>query len=285
MLNYVIEGSIEAPGVLVATSMLDWQYDDEIDVTRGDYLISVPSGRLRQDEQTRWRFPDVGERYRARMFGLVSPDMPIRCSRPRGPVRILSCRIDKAHFERTTGIADCNPRQLRSILHVEDPAFRTLFGQMADEVSRPGFAAGEYIASLSSLLLIDIARRLRAAAEEPKGEGALAGWQLRRIEEAVRDGDPADRLTIDALAGLCRVSSRHLMRGFKAATGTTLHKYIEQVRLERTRAMLEADELPLKAIAGAMGFASPSHLSVAFRKGTGLTPSEYRARLREGRFQ
>ncbi|RYD84646.1 MAG: AraC family transcriptional regulator [Sphingomonadales bacterium] len=105
------------------------------------------------------------------------------------------------------------------------------------------------------------------------------------MEEAVREAAPGSRLTVEAIAGLCGLSGRHLMRSFKAATGMTLHKYIERIRLERTKALLEAGDLPLKTIAGRMGFANASHLSAAFRKSTGLAPSAWRSRMNSGRIQ
>ncbi len=285
MVDFVVEGAVTLPGITVARALIDWTFQDEIDVTRSDYLISVPSARLREDEQTRWHFPDHRRPHRAKMFGLVSPGISLRCSRPQGRVRVLSCRIEKETFEARTGIDHCNPDQLISILRVDDPRFRSMFAAMADELARPGFASEEYISSLSSLMLIELARRLRNAEEAGDGGGSLTGWQLRRIQDAVVEAPGASRLTVEALAALCGLSGRHLMRGFKAATGMTLHKYIEQVRLERTKQRLREDGLPLKAIAAEMGFASASHLSAAFRKSTGLTPSAYRMGARAGLYQ
>ena len=281
MLDYIVEGVVRVPGVTVESQLIDWTFTDEIDVTRDDYLISVPAPRLRQEEQTRWRFPDKGRPYRARMFGLVSPGMPIRCSRRPGRVRVLGCRIDRQHFERSTGIERIAPEQLIAILQLDDPRFRAIFSAMGREIADPGFAAEEYIGSLSSLMLIEIARRLHAEAEGAPG-GSLAGWQLRRIEEAVRSAAPDTRLTIESVASLCGLSGRHLMRGFKAATGMTLHRYIEDIRLDRAKALLRDHDLPLKVIAGTLGFASPSHLSAAFRKSTGITPTAYRTGAQAG---
>lgn len=285
MLNYAVEGSVATPGVIVENQLIDWRFDEEIDVTRSDYLISVPSARLRGDEQTRWRFPDIGHRYRARMFGMVPPGIPIKCSRRPGQVRVLSCRIDRDHFARSTGIEACHPDQLIAILNVDHPVFRTLFAQMASEVTHPGFAAPEYVSSLSTLMLIEIARRLKAADGDGGIDGALADWQLRKLREAIHDAPPVSRLTVQGLAAHVGLSSRHLMRGFKAATGLTLHTYIEQVRLERTKGLLQTDAMPLKAIADAMGFANASHLSAAFRKSTGMSPSAWRAAARAGLFR
>lgn len=285
MLDYVIEGSLRTAGVLVERQLIDWDFDHEIDVTRDDYLLSVPAPNLRGEDQTSWRFPERAHRFRARVFGMVPPGVPILCGRRPGKVRAMACRFERDHFESKTGISRCDPDQLIGLLAIDHPVFRSLFAAIGREVDRPGLAAAEYLSSLSALVLIELARRLKADHGARVGEGGLLDWQLRKLREAIHDGAREEPLTIDGLAALCGVSSRHLMRGFKAATGLTVHKYIERARIEQTKALLRADSLPLKAIAGQIGYASASHLSAAFRKSTGITPSAYRAGLRAGLYQ
>jgi transcriptional regulator GlxA family with amidase domain len=90
---------------------------------------------------------------------------------------------------------------------------------------------------------------------------------------------PANELSIAVLAQACGVSGRHLMRGFKAVMGTTVHSYIEHVRAERTKQLLTATRLPLEVIAAQVGFSSGSHMSSAFLKAQGMSPSLFRQRF------
>jgi transcriptional regulator GlxA family with amidase domain len=87
---------------------------------------------------------------------------------------------------------------------------------------------------------------------------------------------PAHELGIERIARACGVSGRHLMRGFKAVMGTTVHGYIDHIRTERTKHLLTSSDLSMQAIAAEVGFSSGSHMSCAFVKAEGMTPSLYR---------
>jgi AraC-like DNA-binding protein len=57
-------------------------------------------------------------------------------------------------------------------------------------------------------------------------------------------------------------------------------EYVRTLRLEGAIRDLEESEASLAAIALANGFSDQSHFSNAFRRHTGVTPSEYRRRIR-----
>lgn len=77
---------------------------------------------------------------------------------------------------------------------------------------------------------------------------------------------------IEAVAG----SRRSLERRFRSALGRGLGEEIRRVRLEKARALLSGTEMPIAQVATSSGFSEAKHLSTAFRRGTGLTPTEYR---------
>jgi AraC family transcriptional regulator len=63
---------------------------------------------------------------------------------------------------------------------------------------------------------------------------------------------------------------------FRESTGTTPHQYVMQRRIARAEKMLSENELGVAEIAVACGFSSQAHLTLAFKKQTGLAPAEYR---------
>jgi LacI family transcriptional regulator len=71
-----------------------------------------------------------------------------------------------------------------------------------------------------------------------------------------------------------------LERKFKECLGCTPHEHIQNTRMERVRTYLATTTLPIAAIADRMGFEHVEYLSVAFRRATGLSPRDYRARHR-----
>lgn len=84
------------------------------------------------------------------------------------------------------------------------------------------------------------------------------------------------------LAGVAKqvgVHPVHMARTFRRVYQTTFGSYVRQVRLEFARAQL-VGPAALSEIACAAGFYDQSHFSRCFKRHTGQTPAEYRARLR-----
>ncbi|OLZ49876.1 AraC family transcriptional regulator [Amycolatopsis keratiniphila] len=86
----------------------------------------------------------------------------------------------------------------------------------------------------------------------------------------------ADPLTVAEIAGEVHLSVYHFIRVFKEKTGETPHRFLAGLRIEEARRLLRGTDLPIAAIAGRCGFATPGALSAAFLKHTGSRPSEYR---------
>jgi AraC-like DNA-binding protein len=81
------------------------------------------------------------------------------------------------------------------------------------------------------------------------------------------------------LAALLNVSPYHLARSFRAATGWSLHGYRTNLRLRAVMDLLVDRSTDLAALARETGFANHSHLTTAFHRQFGLTPSAARAGL------
>jgi transcriptional regulator GlxA family with amidase domain len=98
---------------------------------------------------------------------------------------------------------------------------------------------------------------------------------VRRCEEWLaghfRETDAIGRVV--ALAG---IAERTLKRRFKAATGSTLIDYLQNLRIEEAKRLLEAGPLAVEEIAAQTGYADASFFRRLFRRLTGLRPHEYR---------
>lgn len=86
----------------------------------------------------------------------------------------------------------------------------------------------------------------------------------------------ADDLTVDALARRAAMSPRTFARTFRAETGTTPAAYVEALRVEGARRLLETTDLTVAAIAVAVGLRHAETLHRAFRRRVGTTPDMYR---------
>ena len=92
--------------------------------------------------------------------------------------------------------------------------------------------------------------------------------------------DPAGDHRLGALSRRAGFSERHLARVFMRELGTTPARYVEQVRLEAARALLESSDAPLAVIAQRSGLSSAETLRRTFAREVGVTPHAYRQRFR-----
>jgi len=81
---------------------------------------------------------------------------------------------------------------------------------------------------------------------------------------------------IKKIVELASIPERTLKRRFKAATGNTLIEYLQNLRVEAAKQLLESGQLPVDEISVAVSYEDPSFFRRLFKRRTGLTPSQYR---------
>jgi AraC-like DNA-binding protein len=109
---------------------------------------------------------------------------------------------------------------------------------------------------------------------ENKPSPQLSTAQARQLVDHIHanlDGD----LRLFELAKLVRFSPRQFVRIFANTFGTSPHQFIMKERVDRAKPLL-SHGLLLVEIASALGFASQSHFSGAFRRATGMSPGRFR---------
>ncbi|MDQ0383121.1 GlxA family transcriptional regulator [Amycolatopsis thermophila] len=100
---------------------------------------------------------------------------------------------------------------------------------------------------------------------------------LRAVCDAVA-ADPAADHSLPKLAALAGLSTRHLTRLFQEELGTTPAKYVELIRFDAAKAMLDAGR-PVTETAFASGFGSVESLRRAFVQHAGVSPRAYQQRF------
>ena len=101
---------------------------------------------------------------------------------------------------------------------------------------------------------------------------------LRDVQQWITEHPDGD-LSVDALAARARLSPRHFARAFQAETGVTPGRYVERVRVEHARRLLEEGSPGIAQVARACGYGTPEALRRAFVKTLGQPPTEYRRRF------
>ncbi|MFC5753332.1 helix-turn-helix domain-containing protein [Actinomadura rugatobispora] len=100
---------------------------------------------------------------------------------------------------------------------------------------------------------------------------ALFPWILERLDQP---------LTVEDLARQARLSSRHLGRHFRAATGTTPLQWLLTQRIRRAQELLESTDDGIDAIAAATGMGTATTMRRHFNRTVGVPPDTYRRTFR-----
>ncbi|WP_020640908.1 helix-turn-helix domain-containing protein [Amycolatopsis balhimycina] len=87
-------------------------------------------------------------------------------------------------------------------------------------------------------------------------------------------------LTVDDLARQANMSSRHLGRRFRSATGTTPLRWLLTQRIRRAQELLENTDSGIDAIADAVGMGTATTLRRHFNRTVGVPPDTYRRTFR-----
>ena len=84
-----------------------------------------------------------------------------------------------------------------------------------------------------------------------------------------------ENVSLDDLSQAAYLSPFYLIRVFRRETGLTPHSYLNQVRVNRCKALL-AQGWTISAAALETGFVDQSHLTRQFKRHLGITPGQYR---------
>lgn len=134
-------------------------------------------------------------------------------------------------------------------------------------------AFGKLIAFLISWYSDDFSDGADAVSESPRRIVTR-----RDIEEicAYIQAHCCEQISLDELCAHIKVGRSTLMRAFVKEKGITPYLYVESMRIEQARTLLEAG-VSLAEAATRTGFSDQSHFSHYFKRITGLTPGAYRS--------
>ena len=128
-------------------------------------------------------------------------------------------------------------------------------------------------------MAIDLLRLVALRAGRTRAASTAARRRVDRARQLLAER-PEAPWRLDRLARAVGCSPFHLAHLFRAHTGTSVHRYLADLRSAVALQRLEAGETSLAAVAADLGFAHHSHLTWTLRRRLGVTPRMIRARLR-----
>ncbi|PRH22132.1 GlxA family transcriptional regulator [Burkholderia multivorans] len=139
---------------------------------------------------------------------------------------------------------------------------------------------------LGRAVALDVARELVVFLKRPGGQAQFSAMlAMQRTDDRfgelhawIAEHLSAD-LSVPALAERARMSERSFVRHYRASTGRTPARAVEQIRVEAAQRLLGETGWPVKRIAARCGFGSEETLRRSFVRVLGVSPQEYRERF------
>lgn len=165
-------------------------------------------------------------------------------------------------------------------IYLRDEALVTSAGVTAGIDLALSLVAEDYGAATS----LSCAKRLVVAAQRQGGQSQFSPFllppsapdtPLAKVQAYVM-ANPGEPFPMERLAQIAGTSVRSLSRLFAAELEVTPHEFVESVRIDRARNLLEGSGQALKAIAFECGFCNPEQMRAVFQRHLGISPAQYR---------
>lgn len=93
---------------------------------------------------------------------------------------------------------------------------------------------------------------------------------------------PVESVNIDIMAKKAKLGQRTFLRRFQKTTGLTPTEYMQYLKVQKARELLEFTTLSMKEISWKVGYEDNGAFRKIFRKLIGLSPADYRGRFGTG---
>jgi AraC family transcriptional regulator len=127
-------------------------------------------------------------------------------------------------------------------------------------------------------LVIELLHSIVSSVARARRTPTAAEQRAVRHAEEILAARFREDLPLGFLARSCGLSPSHLSRTFRRATGVTLHRYQNVLRLRAALRRIGEGERSLTSLALDLGYADHSHFTSAFRREYGFPPSAARPR-------
>lgn len=244
-------------------------------------LLLVPGG-----EGTRTRDPELIDRIRR--TALETERVVSVCTGAflLAEAGVLSGRRATTHWAHCASLA----KRFPDVEVVSEP----IFVRDGDVATSAGVTTGIDLAlalveqDLDRDSALDVARNtvvfLRRPGNQPQLSAPLISQTARReplreVQRWIVEHPEAD-LSVEVLARRASLSPRQFARSFRNEVGVPPGRYVDRVRLEAARRQLEDTREDIAEIARRCGYGTTEAMRRVFLRDLGVTPSDYRVRLR-----
>jgi transcriptional regulator GlxA family with amidase domain len=145
------------------------------------------------------------------------------------------------------------------------------------------FCGRETALVISKRYSIDIDYGSQAHFAVFSGQRQHGDEEILRSQSFIEEHYSSD-VSMDQVSALCHTGRRNFIRRFKAATDNTPIEYLQRVRVEAAKKVLENEDCSLDEVMDRVGYEDIKTFRLVFKRLTGLSPRDYRKRYSRREF-
>jgi len=194
------------------------------------------------------------------------------------------------HFENQVIVLNDEERNLLAQIVKEGMAsFHFPFRYPLSESRRDDapFGSEQLIKLNIEMLLIRLMRRdFHTETSEPLSSTARENDNAEVIKRVIAYMEERldANVSLDEIGDALHISKTRLKDLFKKSTGSTIMEYFAGMKIKQAKQLIRDETYNMTEISGMLGFSSVHYFSKAFKKTTGMSPTEY-ARSVKGRLK
>lgn len=197
----------------------------------------------------------------------------------------LLVSLDKDFFTAAIGQNDCWSERILTDLHHERsftgvrgvPSLTPRMRCLIDDI-RACKATGPMRNLLIQSRVLELValeiEQFQTPVAGAEGVPADEAEKLHQLKAYLEANFLADH-SLAQLSRYCLLNEFKVKKGFKQLFNTTVFNYLRQLRMDHAGQLLRNCTLSVDEVADRLGYEHAQHFSIAFKKYTGLTPSQY----------
>jgi transcriptional regulator GlxA family with amidase domain len=140
------------------------------------------------------------------------------------------------------------------------------------------YGSKELALTSAKVFLVDSGRKIQTPYQMYQVSKNHGDEEIVTIQDWLETNFDED-ITLERMMEVCNLGKKTLMRRFKKVTGETPLIYLQKLRIENAKRLLESKRVPFNEITWKVGYNDVSSFHKVFKSQTGLTPLEYRSKF------
>jgi AraC family transcriptional regulator len=196
----------------------------------------------------------------------------------RGEFEEVQMFIDPRRLEAAAAQISDRPFSLIEGISIQDPFIYTIARRILEELTQAPAGTACFADVIADTLIWHLLRTHSTLSQARARAIERIDMPAHKVRMALEFmiSHAAQDISVDDIAAAVSISSSRFARGFKKATGQSPHQFLIGRRIEMAQDLLRSTDQRLADIARAVGFATQSQFTVAFRRRCQITPGRYR---------